>query len=380
METKSMYKKEYCVYLTIYSGNKLPPFYIGSGTTSNLNRLRNPYRGSVTSQEYKLIWKAELKENPHLFKTKIIQWYDTRNEAYLKEEILQIHLDVSRNPLYINKAIANNKFNMTGKKHSQNTKEIMSKSGKLRPPVTKETCRLLSVINQNISTMYDKKTNKFIRANKIDLDTIAKLESGQYVYGCIMRNQESRDRTSEALIDRRHYYNPETEQAIFIKPSEIAPIGFISGLSDRHKLLVSTAMTGSNYYYNSITNEQTRIVGDIIPDGFIRGKKYFGENGNFFSNNVVGIDIRTKEKSTSLKNSEESRFIIPHNVKIAFCINRHYCVDSVRCRDFLLSFNIVITTNKLNNFKSNKILLDDYPNITIVKIIDYKYSPNHIWI
>ena len=60
----------YCTYLTVYSGNKLPPFYIGS---SSIDIINNGYRGSVSSKEYKQIWKTELKNNSHLFKIMIIE-------------------------------------------------------------------------------------------------------------------------------------------------------------------------------------------------------------------------------------------------------------------------------------------------------------------
>lgn len=55
----------YCVYLTIYSGSKLPPFYIGSGTLDKI--LNKGYRGSVTSKQFKKIWSQELKfyHNPY---------------------------------------------------------------------------------------------------------------------------------------------------------------------------------------------------------------------------------------------------------------------------------------------------------------------------
>ncbi len=97
-------KNEFCTYLTIYRGNKLPPFYLGSGT---LYRIQNEnYFGSVASTTYKKVWKEELKNNPHLFDIKILRTFKTRSEAYLSEEKLQTLLNVVKNPLYINKGIA----------------------------------------------------------------------------------------------------------------------------------------------------------------------------------------------------------------------------------------------------------------------------------
>lgn len=59
----------YHVYLITYSGNKLPPFYIGS--TSD-KKIKDGYLGSVSSKKYSKIWKKETKENKHLFKIHIV--------------------------------------------------------------------------------------------------------------------------------------------------------------------------------------------------------------------------------------------------------------------------------------------------------------------
>jgi hypothetical protein len=93
----------YCVYLTCYKGNKLPPFYIGSST---IEKIKNGYRGSVSSKVYKNIWKTEIKNNSHLFKTIIISNHDTREEALEKENKFQHALNVVHNNLYINKSYA----------------------------------------------------------------------------------------------------------------------------------------------------------------------------------------------------------------------------------------------------------------------------------
>jgi hypothetical protein len=93
----------YCVYLTTYRGNKLPPFYIGS---SSIDRITKGYHGSVLSKKYSDIWKTELRINPHLFKTQIISKHTNRKEALAKENYIQKTLNVIKSPLYINQAIA----------------------------------------------------------------------------------------------------------------------------------------------------------------------------------------------------------------------------------------------------------------------------------
>jgi len=118
----------YVTYLTTYRGNKLPPFYIGSST---LLKINNGYCGSVKSKKYKHIWNDELKHNPHLFKTTIISYHNTRLESLEKEYYLQTNLGVIKSPLYTNMSIAapNGYFGMDvsgnnnpnyGKRHTWN--------------------------------------------------------------------------------------------------------------------------------------------------------------------------------------------------------------------------------------------------------------------
>lgn len=93
----------FCTYLTVYRGNRMPPFYTGYSTVKNI--LEGNYHGSVTSREYCLIWHLELRYNPHLFKTYIITRHHTKREANAREIELQRKLNVLKNSLYINKAI-----------------------------------------------------------------------------------------------------------------------------------------------------------------------------------------------------------------------------------------------------------------------------------
>ena len=91
----------YCTYLTIYHGTKLPMFYVGS---TSVQKIKNGYRGSVASKDYEASWKDELKNNPHLFDTKILSTYHTRNEAYNIESKIHQSLKTYKNSLYINRS------------------------------------------------------------------------------------------------------------------------------------------------------------------------------------------------------------------------------------------------------------------------------------
>ena len=101
----------YCVYITYYKGDKLPPKYIGS---SSLEKIENGYRGSVYSSEYRETWENELKNNPHLFETKVISKHETRKSALDEELRLQKENNVVRSDEWMNKsyAIPNGFFGM----------------------------------------------------------------------------------------------------------------------------------------------------------------------------------------------------------------------------------------------------------------------------
>ena len=118
----------YCTYLTVYTGNKLPPFYIGSTSIDNINK---GYRGSVNSKKYKSIWKQELYDHPDLFKTIILTRHEARQEAQDKEIVFHEALSVARNPMYINMAHANGKFFASGPLAPETKAKIATTTGQM---------------------------------------------------------------------------------------------------------------------------------------------------------------------------------------------------------------------------------------------------------
>lgn len=139
----------FCVYLTAYRGNKLPPFYIGSSSTL---KIYQGYRGSVGSKLYRRIWKDEIKNHPERFSTKIVAEYQTRLEALAREREFQIKLRVVDSPMYINQSLAskNGFFGRSvfgknhprfGVKHTAESRQKMSDSrlGKKIAPRSEET-------------------------------------------------------------------------------------------------------------------------------------------------------------------------------------------------------------------------------------------------
>jgi len=93
----------FIVYIIVYSGNLMPPFYIGS---TSLERFESGYMGSISSKKYKEIYFDEVRKNPHLFERFIISTHSTRKEALEYEKYIHDMLDVVKSKNFINMSTA----------------------------------------------------------------------------------------------------------------------------------------------------------------------------------------------------------------------------------------------------------------------------------
>lgn len=94
---------KFCVYLTIYEGTQLPPYYIGSST---IKRVSEGYMGSVCSKKYKAVWDLECSTFPDLFDTIVLSEHETRKRALAEELRLHILHNVVISDEYINMSLA----------------------------------------------------------------------------------------------------------------------------------------------------------------------------------------------------------------------------------------------------------------------------------
>lgn len=273
-----------CVYITIYSGNKMPIFYIGSSTVEAI--LRKGYHGSVKSITYRRIWQDELIQNPHLFKTIILSRHNTKKEALEREEYIQRKLDVIKNPLYINKSYAckNGVFGRIGKgkdhpfhgkagsevpwhglKRSEESKKRYSesKSGEKNPSscdyeVYDKDGKLVKAFKGNfkqnmIDICNDATTiNAFIKSYKTEtkLTYERKGKTGPLPswnrdfegWYAVRKAPIHRLMTEENIKGMKHYYNPVTNEEIF---SKYDVDGFVLGRSNTVKEKISQTKNAS---------------------------------------------------------------------------------------------------------------------------------------
>ena len=161
---------KYCTYLTIYKGSKLPTFYIGYSTVDKV--LNKNYHGTVSSKKYGSIWKKDLRDNPHLFKTKILSLHLTMFDAKARETFLQTSLNVTKNPLYVNQHIQGTKFciDRTGMLHSEETKEKFRRDRVGKMPTTKGT---------HISAKHKAAISQKLTGRKRSAETVEKMANSR---------------------------------------------------------------------------------------------------------------------------------------------------------------------------------------------------------
>jgi len=90
------------------------------------------YRGSVCSKRYRLVWKDELVKHPERFTTKVLSLHETRQQAVDKEVFFQRQLNVVKNELYTNAALATGRPSLKGvKKTAEHCRNLsIAKKGK----------------------------------------------------------------------------------------------------------------------------------------------------------------------------------------------------------------------------------------------------------
>ena len=215
--------KPYCVYLTIYRGILLPPFYIGS---TSVDKINTGYHGSVSSKMWKEIWESEIKDNPHLFESKIICLYETRQEALDKEYKFHKQLNVVKNPLYINQSLA-----------KKNGFFGMDVSGELHP---------------NFGTKH----------KLISLSKMSKSHTGKTL---------SEDHKRKIGLTSGTPHTEESKRKLSISQTGANNSMFGTTLSDNRKLQISIRMTGTNHpgygkfwMNNGIINKRFSSS-DVIP-------------------------------------------------------------------------------------------------------------------
>jgi hypothetical protein len=214
----------YCTYLTTYSGDKLPPLYIGSTSVEKINK---GYHGSVESKKYKEIWLSELSENPHLFQTKILTTHSTREEALEEEVRYQLEHDVVRSPEYINMAVANKKFIFVDYDDSEYIKKI-SEAGRKRYKNPEEKKKSSESQKKRYENPDERKKTSEAQKKRYKNGFINPMFGKRHTTETKLKMSESASGSKNGSYGRRWFYHPETLENIKCLPED-KPENYIPG-------------------------------------------------------------------------------------------------------------------------------------------------------
>lgn len=263
----------YVVYLTIYKGEKLPPFYIGS---SKLTKIENGYRGSVVSKKYKKIFIQEKNDNPNLFEIEILSRHDNREEALVVELFLQKKFNVVKSKMFFNESYAsvNGMFGrdvagennpMFGKKHSDYTKKILKeKRGLLkRYEITEEHKKIISLTHKN--KIVSEETRELISKNRKGKNC----GINNHMFGK-SHTDETKEKIRNSQLGKKH--TDETKK-------KISEINKGKVLSDETKEKISNAKKGKKrdkfsdeWIKNLSLSKKGRVMSDEAKKKLINSK------------------------------------------------------------------------------------------------------------
>ena len=261
----------YCVYLTVYSGNKLPPFYIGY---CRKDKIDKGYLGTPTSKEYKEIFKEEKENSIHLFKIHIIKEYKTAKEAKLKETDLQTKLQVLKNPLYFNRSINSKEF-LNSAPHKEETKKKIGDANRGK----KHNQEFRNIVS-------DRMKNHLVVMNNDGLRMWMSKDDPRYISGEFysirkgyVHKSTTRKKMSENHVTKqgkKMCWDSTTGKTLYLKEEEIHKFGATRVAPDRLreggrkaglKIFVIDKQTGKNIRINRE---------DFNPDIYTRGKNKTG--------------------------------------------------------------------------------------------------------
>ncbi len=256
----------YCTYVTTYSGNKLPPFYIGS---TSVNKIVSGYRGSVGSKKWKQIYKEELLNSPEKFRIEIIETFATRKEALDLELKLQIANDVVKSKWFFNEALASvNGFfgrSMTGENNTffgqKHTDESMAKmkEGRLKVRASKRTIWMHNVYNVNARIKEEMINEAYAQGYLIGY---AKGTTNLNRKGIKMKCQKNKLKyINNGIMDRK------------IKMNDEVPSGWFLGCTKGYKMKPRIDIEPTQVITNGICTKRIKISAQI-PDGWRLGRHY----------------------------------------------------------------------------------------------------------
>ena len=210
--SKNIYTFHY-TYLIVNKNSQMK--YIGVRSCSCLPENDDGYMGSS-----KLLDEA-MNETPEYFTKTIIDTFPTREIANADEQRLHEMYDVARNSEFYNRMNAPSEFCMSGRTHSEETKQKMSdfNRGKTLSEETREkiSTTMSGKNNHFYGKHHSEETRKKLsdvkRGRKHSLETRAKMRGENHHYYGKKRSAETCAKMSAATSGEKHYNYGKTRSA-----------------------------------------------------------------------------------------------------------------------------------------------------------------------
>lgn len=243
-----MKSEESVVYLILYSGDVLPPFYIGQTYKEIYN---NDYYGSPQQILWKDKFKSEIREHPERFDKIIISEHPTRKEALEQELYYQKFHNVVEQDLFFNESYACKNGCFGNRRIS-----IASRKGKESHCKNRVWCN-----NGKISKMFFK-------------DSIPDgWVIGRSNYDCV---KISKSVTGKKKPNWKWITDGKSERKINILVEDIPAgwqMGRIFGLIEK---MCNSRVRTFKWYQNDILKHSIRIYEDEkIPENYYPGRTYY---------------------------------------------------------------------------------------------------------
>jgi hypothetical protein len=330
-EKNSLSKKYNFIYLTTNTVNVKQ--YIGQHRTDNLNDY---YLGSgllllCSIKKYRkenftfeILHYCYSQDELNLMEDRYIIWYETtypkgynlrsggiqcsvHNEATkekirearkrqviihseeTKRKMSESHKNIPLSPHHYAAILKNNQSEHFRKNLSEKRKGMK---------FTEQHCKNISIAKSNPSNETRQKISQSQKGKKLSAETIEKMKG---------REPHNKNRVT--------YYHIITNELIFLNANDPIPKNYKKGLGnkksseirdDKFRQQVSERHKNTSYYYNKELDKEIKLFSDdVIPDGFIKGRRPVSQETKNKLKKKVWIHNPTTGEKRMINNDEE---------------------------------------------------------------------------
>lgn len=166
--------------------------------------------------------------------------------------------------------------------------------------------------HKNMANVFDSVLDKNTRI------PVEHIDYERFVPLGMMRDAESRSKTSKSLSDRYHCHNPVTGERLFLKNDVEIPDGFVLGAGEDARAFTRNLFKDRKHYYNPETGKVARFFDGDVPAGWESGRGPNFDDVNPFKGKTVLVNPITGERGLFV---HVPRYHHVHNTKHFYCMD-----------------------------------------------------------